>query len=444
MRILMLAQFYHPTIGGEERHVRDLAAFLAKRGHQVGVATLWREGLPEVEVDQGVQIFRMRGLMQRWPGLFVDANRTHAPSFPDPALVAALRRIIAKERIEIVHAHNWLLHSFLPLKRSDGPRLVVTLHDLSLVCATKAALYHGESCSGPRPLKCSGCASRHYGALKGAVTLATNSISGWFERRLVDRFLAVSDAIAVGSGLPGGPTAFEIAPNFVRDDVATLKGPADERLEELPKEPFILFVGDLRRVKGVEVLLAAYAQLDDVPPLVLIGRKCHDAPSVWPQNVYVFHDWPHAAVMQAWSRSIAGVVPSIWPEPCATVLMEAMASGKPVIASDIGGNPEIVGHNVSGLLVQPGDQLGFAHAIKTLATDENLRRRLSEGALRRVKAFTASNVVPRIEAIYQDLLAPKHTAGATVESGGFESASPNRIHFDHDFRVRDVWDSDAR
>ena len=81
-------------IGGEERHVRDLAALLAKRGHFVGVATLWREGLPEREVDQGVPIFRMQGLTQRWRGLFVDATRTHAPPFPDPGLVASLRRII--------------------------------------------------------------------------------------------------------------------------------------------------------------------------------------------------------------------------------------------------------------------------------------------------------------------------------------------------------------
>jgi glycosyltransferase involved in cell wall biosynthesis len=62
MRILMLAQFYPPDIGGEERHVRDLAAFLVKRGHFVGVATLWRDGLPVREVDQGVNIFRIRGM----------------------------------------------------------------------------------------------------------------------------------------------------------------------------------------------------------------------------------------------------------------------------------------------------------------------------------------------------------------------------------------------
>ena len=302
--------------------------------------------------------------------------------------------------------------SFIPfcrLKRANGPRLVVTLHDLSLVCATKSAIYRGEPCGGPGFMKCGGCAAQHYGAAKGSVTLAANWASAWFERRLVDRFLAVSNAIAAGNGLPGGPTPFEVVPNFVRDDVAALDRGADERLEGLPKQPFILFVGDLRRFKGIEVLIGAYAQLDNVPPLVVIGRKCHDTPPRWPRNVYVFHDWPHAAVMQAWSRSMAGVVPSIGPEACATVLMEAMASGKPMIASNVGGNPEIVDHNISGLLVRPGDQPGLAYAIRALMADEGLRQRLSAGALRKVPAFTASNVVPRIEAIYRDVLGGSST-----------------------------------
>jgi glycosyltransferase involved in cell wall biosynthesis len=444
MRILMLAQFYPPVIGGEERHVRDLAAFLVKRGHKVSVATLWQDGLPEREVDQGVHIFRMRGLMQRWRGLFSDPGRTHAPPFPDPGLTTSLRQIIAAERIEIVHAHNWLLHSFLPLKRRDGPRLVVTLHDLSLICATKSALYRGLACSGPALTKCVGCATRHYGAAKGSVTLAANWTSAWFERRLVDCFLPVSNAIANGSGLPGSATVFEVVPNFVRDDVATLNGSADERLAGLPKQPFILFVGDLRRVKGVEVLLGAYAQLNNVPPLVLIGRKCHDAPTRWPENVHVFHDWPHASVMEAWSRSMAGVVPSIWPEPCATVLMEAMASGKPVIASNVGGNPDIVDDGVSGLLVRPGDQRGLAQAMQALATDERLRGRLAAGAVQKVKAFTGSIVVPRIEAVYRKVLAGRPLVAPATDPRGSNVLPSDSAGFDCHFELRDAGGKDAR
>jgi glycosyltransferase involved in cell wall biosynthesis len=437
MRILMLTQFYPPTIGGIERHVRDLAISLVRRGHFVGVATLARDGLPEREVDQGVAIFRIRGLMQRWRGLFADPSRRHAPPFPDPGLVRAIKSITVSERIQVVHAHNWMLHSFLPLKRARGPRLVVTLHDSSLTCATQLSLWRGEACSGPGPAKCVVCAARHYGAAKGSVTLAANWTSGWFERRLVDCFLPVSEAVAEGSGLRRGPTPYQIVPNFVRDDVAALRGDPDERLEQLPKQPFILFVGDLCAFKGVDVLIEAYAGLESAPPLVLIGRKFNDTPARRSANVHVFHDWPHAAVMHAWSRSMAGVLPSVGPEPCATVLMEAMACAKPVIASSAGGNPDIVEDNVSGLLVRPGDRVGLAQAIKALTGDERLRNRLAAGALRKVQAFTASSVVPRIESVYRKVLAGERHASTRRDSIGSEGYLSGRVGADGDVALRE-------
>lgn len=424
MRILMLAQFYWPAIGGEERHVRDLSAFLAKCGHWVGVATLWRRGLPEHEIDQGVEIFRIRGQTQSLPLVFSSPDRTHAPPFPDPGLVSALNGIIASKRVDVVHAHNWLLHSFLPLKRAGGPRLVVTLHDLSLVCATKTAMRGNEACSGPSILKCSVCTAQHYGAVVGPVTLATNTISSMIERRLVDCFLPVSRAIAVANKLPGGPTPYQVVPNFVRDDVAILEDDAVEHVQRLPLQPYFLYVGDLRRFKGVDVLADAWSSVPNVPPLVMIGRQCHDTPAIWPANVHVFHDWPHGAVMHAWNRSMAGVLASVGPEACATVLMEGMASGKPMIASNIGGNPDIVESGVSGLLVQPGDRTSLAAAISALVTDEGLRNRLSAGALRRAQAFRASGVVPRIEAVYREVLARPQRAVKNAEQVPAEVLSP--------------------
>jgi len=112
----MLAQFYPPTIGGEERHVRDLSIELVTRGHDVAVATLWREGVPEFEVDQGVRVHRIRGSLQRVGTLFSEKERQHSPPFPDPETVWALRRVIMREHPDIVHAHNWIVHSFTPLK----------------------------------------------------------------------------------------------------------------------------------------------------------------------------------------------------------------------------------------------------------------------------------------------------------------------------------------
>ena len=92
MRILMLAQFYPPIVGGEEHHVENLSIELAARGHKVSVATLWKEGLPEFECRQGVCIHRIRGSMQRMSAIFSDLDRRHLPPFPDPEMLWALLR----------------------------------------------------------------------------------------------------------------------------------------------------------------------------------------------------------------------------------------------------------------------------------------------------------------------------------------------------------------
>jgi len=176
--------------------------------------------------------------------------------------------------------------------------------------------------------------------------------------------------------------------------------------------------------------------------LVLIGRKCQDTPTSWPANVRVFHDWPHTAVMHAWKKSMAGVLPSVGPEACATVLMEAMACGKPMIASSAGGNPDIVEDNVNGLLVRPGDRLGLAQAIKALAGDEGLRERLAVGASRKVKAFTASSIVPRIESVYRQVLAEKRHASAIADAAGPEEASGSRARPGSDFALKEIESQD--
>jgi len=404
MRILLLTQFYPPIIGGEERHVRNLGAALVERGHEVSVATLWHPGASEREADGDVRVHRLRGTIQRASALFTEPQRRHAPPFPDPELVISLKRVLAKERPEVVHAHNWLLHSFLPLKRFFGARFVVTLHDYSLVCATKNFMHEGEPCSGPGLMKCLGCAERHYGAIKGSVTTLAIRSAGLFERRAVDKFVAVSRAVASFNRLDQGRAPFEVIPNFVPDDIGVLSSDIDPCLSQLPCESYILFVGDLSRLKGVDVLVKAYARLEHAPPLVLIGRECPDTPKDLPPNVHVFRSWPHTAVMHAWSRSLFGVAPSVWPEPCATVVMEAMSLAKPVVVTDIGGMPDLVAHGETGLLVPPGDVGALADAMKTLLIDPEMRRRMAAASLDTVEKLKAKSVVSRIERVYQDVV----------------------------------------
>ena len=402
MRILMLAQFYYPSIGGgEETHVRTLSTALAARGHDVAVATLWNEGLLEFEIDQGVRIYRIRSTVQRAGWLFSETERRHAPPFPDPEAVWALRHVITLEQPDIVHTHNWLLHSFLPLKDWSRAKLIVTLHDYSLLCAKKRLMYQGAPCAGPGFKKCLSCASDHYGPAKGIPTVLSNWVLGAVERRAVDMFLTVSYATAVGNGLVGSDLAFQVIPNFVPDEIDRSGTDADAYLAQLPDEDYLLFVGDLSPEKGVDVLLRAYAGLAHAPPLVLIGRASVGMPAELPANVTILKRWPHHAVMQAWRRSLFSLAPSVWSEPFGMVVIEAMANGRPVIASRIGGLSDIVVDGETGLLVPPGDVDALRQAIACLLNDPDLRGRMGQAARRRVAEFQAATVVPRIEQVYQ-------------------------------------------
>jgi glycosyltransferase involved in cell wall biosynthesis len=404
MKILMLAQFYLPVVGGEEQMVSRLSHGLAARGHSVAIATLWRPGSPEFEDEGGVRVYRVRSSSQRARWLYKEAERPHIPPLPDPETVLGLRRVLEQERPDIANAHNWLLHSFLPLKRSSNVPLVVTLHDFSLICANKRLMFRGAPCSGPGFAKCLSCASGYFGLAKGIPTVLANWVMGGLERSAVDLFLPVSQATAIGNGLAGSGLPYRVIPNFVPDEIAEARREDDPRLEALPKGDFVLFVGDLSPDKGIDVLLEAYAGLPGAPPLVLIGRRLPDTPADLPANVIEIGRWPHHLVMQAWHRSLLGVVPSVWSEPFGLVAIEAMASGVPVIASRIGGLVDIVEDGASGLLVPPGDALALQEAINQLLCDSGLRVNLGRKARCQVRQFFASSVLPRVEGAYQDVI----------------------------------------
>ncbi len=404
MRILMLTQSYPPTIGGEQRHVRDLSIELVARGYDVIVATLWKEGKPAFEYDHGVCIHRIRGSLQRAPALFTDKELRHLPPFPDPEVLWALRRIIRHERPDIVHAHNWMVHSFSLLKSWSKAKLILTLHDNSLICATQRFMYQGIPCSGPGWTKCLRCAARHYGTVRGVPITLANWTGRKIEHHTIDMFLPVSQAVAEATQLLKHRLPHRVIPNFIPDDMSVSCDDADPLMAQLPEDNYLLFVGDVGREKGVEVLFRAYAQMGSQVPLVLIGRQLASFPPTCPPNVLVLPGWPHASVMRAWSRCTIALIPSIWPEPCPTVMLEAMAMGRPIVASRIGGIPDIVVDGETGLLFTPDDERALRAAIERLLNDQALREQMGARARQGVVQFQASAVVPRIEQVYQEVL----------------------------------------
>jgi glycosyltransferase involved in cell wall biosynthesis len=408
MKIVMLSQSYPPVIGGLERHLKDLSEGLVKRGHEVTVITHWQNGyenLAEQETLNGVELHRIRGTIHRISEmLFVDTRHTYAPPFPDPEMVLAIRKILDEKKPDIVHAHNWLVHSFLPLKAFNKAKLVVTLHDYGMECAKWTYVRKGEPCSGAGFGKCADCLRKHYGNIKGTVTFAGHRFFSPIELRSVNMFLPVSQAVANGNKLARFP--HQIVPNFIPDENPMREGDA-EKVAQLPEGDFMLFVGAYSSHKGFDILLEAYRGLETTMPLVFIGYETQDFPLDAldiPPNVQFFKNWSNSAVMEAWRRSSIAIIPSNWGEPCPTVVMEAMMANSPVIATNAGGIPDIVADGETGILVPTGDVLSLRAAMKDLLDNPAKRQAMAQSGKERVVRFQAKTVIPQIEAIYQQLI----------------------------------------
>jgi glycosyltransferase involved in cell wall biosynthesis len=401
MRIMMLAQSFAPIVGGEERVVEDLTRELAARGHEVSIATLQQPGVNTVGEVGGAAVHPLRSSSYRVVRGRGDTERRHAPPVPDPETVLDLSRVLRRERPQIVHAHNWIVHSYLPLARASHSALALSLHDYGLICATRRLRRKDRVCSGPAPVKCQQCAAQHYGPAKGLVAAFGTRSQESRLRRHVDVFLPVSSTVEELCRIRADEVS-RVIPNFIGDLPSAPLG--DPRLAKLPDEPFILYFGDVTEDKGAWELAEAYRELEDPPPLVLVGRCYIDELKRRP-GVHAMGAWPHALAIEALRRSLFSVAPSLWPEPFGLVALEAAAAGKPIVATEMGGLRDIVVSGETGLVVPPEDRGALAAAMRRLIADAGLRERLGQAARRQAARFSPAAVVPQVEQAYELALA---------------------------------------
>jgi glycogen(starch) synthase len=417
MRILLLAQFLPPMLGGEERHVWTLARALAARAHDVtllGFATSPED--PAESFSEGVRVVRVSTGASRLPMIYSDPKRPNALPLPDPLVSRAIRKELSHNHFDVVHAHNWIVNSALgPAARARVP-VVQTLHDYSHTCATKRFMEHGKRlCAGPSPGRCVSCATSHYG-VTGPVIVAANAWSARRRANHVSHFAAVSSAVARAvtfddntGWLKGAGLGPEVIPNFIPDEIVL-----DEIPPTAPEAP-LLFVGDLGVDNGVPTLLDAYRLLEGPPPLVLAGRSSPGVEWKLPDGVQWHGQLPHDQILSLFRSARAVVVPSVWSDPCPTVVLEAMAAGRPVVAAASGGIVDMVVDGVTGVLVPPGDLLALAGGIASVLSDPDRGRAFGAAGRDRAREFTVSAVVERIERMYASAIA-RTTAEAT--SGG--------------------------
>lgn len=404
MRVLMLTDFYPPTIGGVERHVATLSEHLVKRGHDVVVCTVRQKDMKTFEVYDGVHVYRLEALFQKIPVTSSNPLKQFHPPFKDSKLTKQIEGTVKDFRPDVIHSHGWIAFSYLPLKSKFNIPVVATVHHYGFICPRQDLFFKGrEVCSQPFTHACYACCAEQYGLTKSVIA-STYVKKNRRQLLEIDKFLAVSsfvrDVHIRYLNIPSG--RISVIPNFC--DAAPEEGSDYEH--GLPHD-FILYLGALMPHKGVEVLLEAYRLSNANLPLVLIGSKhpdydygkYHDG-----KRLFVIEDAPRSLVIEEYKKCKFVAVPSIWAEPCPTVALEAMAYGKPVVASNVGGLPDIIVDYETGLLVPQGDVKFLSKAIKEMLDNIELCREMGIKAKERFsELFLSERVIRRIERVYGDL-----------------------------------------
>jgi glycosyltransferase involved in cell wall biosynthesis len=301
----------------------------------------------------------------------------------DPAAFARLARLIRRGGFDLVHTHSFRteLGAALATRAMTGrPRLVRTVHNTD------------DFYTRPR--------------YRGLARAASRSM---------DRLIAISDAVGT----------------FLRQD-AGLSGERIERiyygLDAAPYRPDVplpsLRGGDMRPTLGVLARLAPQKGhrilFDAMPSIVaevprvqarIVGHE--ELSTVAELRAYAAERGMEDHVsFEGFRADVPGllaeldifVLPSLW-EGFGLVLLEAMAAGRPVVASAVGPIPEIVVEGETGLLVPPGDSDALARAVVRLLRDPRLAARLGRAGRARVEAkFGLDGMVARTDALYQELL----------------------------------------
>jgi glycosyltransferase involved in cell wall biosynthesis len=213
----------------------------------------------------------------------------------------------------------------------------------------------------------------------------------------VHRFLAVSRFVRQ-KHLEGGlsPERVRVKEHFV--------WPAPRR--EGPGEYF-LYLGRLSPEKGVMTLLPAAADLRVRLLIVGDGPQAEEIRQGLPRTAELMGLVSPEELPGLVAGARALLVPSVWYEPAGRVVMEAYASGVPVIASRIGALPEVVEEGVTGLLADPGSREAWTRAMAALSDDRESER-LGEGAFRAWSdRYTPDRGVRELEAAYEEAIAAR-------------------------------------
>jgi glycosyltransferase involved in cell wall biosynthesis len=363
MRVLLVTGIWPPDVGGPASHGPELARFLVARGHEA-VALTMADGPVTERPCPVVTVSRSLPFPVRYP------------------LLAARAAGLAR-RSDVLYASATYAAAAAAARAARRPLVAKLVSDPAYERARRYGLFRG-------PLE-------DFQAAEGRPVRAL--------QRLRTLALAQARTIVVPSEyLARIARAWEL--DAGRIVVVPNPAPADEPAAVARSEDTFVFAGRLTEQKALHVALEAIAQVDGAR-LVLVGdgpereRLERLADRLGLDGRVEFRGaQPRAAALEALAGATAAVLPSAW-ENFPHAAVEALAAGTPVVATPVGGVPEIVRDGENGLLVEPGSVDALAEALRGLCADAALRERLSAAARPSVAHLSAERVYGELERILE-------------------------------------------
>jgi phosphatidylinositol alpha-mannosyltransferase len=381
VKIALVSPYDLAVPGGVNSHVHHLAEGFLQMGHEVRVIA------PTSDVsrlgENAIAIGRP---------LLISAGGSIARMTMAPRLAGPVRRVLDEEAFDVVHVHEPLV-SFL------------TIQFLRFSDAVNVGTFHAARDGGAR-----------------LYTYARRLLRGAFRR--LDGKIAVSPA-AMKLVQPHFPGYYNIIPNGV--DVERFSAPHPPLPEFDDGKVNILFVGRLEKRKGLRYLLRAFAAVKarhSQTRLIVVGayderqRRGYER---WVRDSdlrdVVFAGYaPLDQLPRYHHSSHIFCAPNTGNESQGIVLLEAMAAGLPVVASNIDGFANVLTEGVEGMLVRPKDAEALASALETLVQEPGLRAAMGARAQERAQHFSWQRISRRILSYYERLDYEKRLAGGRPES----------------------------
>ncbi len=361
------------VMGGMQVHTAQMTRALDELGFEQTVLTARRPAAPPRErVGERSEVIRLGLRTKRFRQLYSVPLSQLAP------------RLAAHS--DLVHAHAGEDLAVLPIAYRAARKyripLVVTLH----------------------------CSLAHTIQPVDARTRMLKTVGGLLERsicRKADAVIALTERVAEALSRDG----------VAQDRLHVVPPGADPHppVGEWPwrhiRSPRVVFVGRLVRQKGIYTLLQAVANLPREVNVVYVGdgpdrteleKRARDLGL--DDRVTVTGFMPHRIIPSVMAGADLLVLPSTY-EELGRVLVEAMQLGVPVVASRVGGIPEVIQDGYNGLLVEPEQPLQLAKAIARVIRDDALARSLREAALAEGTQYSWERVAHELVAVYEDVLA---------------------------------------